>query len=291
MWTLACPFINKGLGVHKLWLDNLKRVRLPRAEMKLLFVDLANNDEITKLYSTYLAEHGGEYLKTDYVKNPLKVYPNVKEALSKVYGKDRFYDKRKSVSETMRIINSRREGDMLLWEDDVLVPENAFEYMKLVFDSDDKIWSVGGTQYSRNVDWYDAKVILAWTRDENRVIYKKFDEEKESGVEFVTATATGFQLYKEKFLKDYTFDIHNERGQDIVTGININKLGGKVALCWQMKFAHIQEEDGEVVVYKSPMCKLKVNAKNFKYAPDDIKKTGIKKTGSPTFKNGIQITR
>jgi hypothetical protein len=41
----------------------------------------------------------------------------------------------------MAIINTYRKGDMLLWEDDIIVPENAFDYMLEVWKQEDA-WSV-----------------------------------------------------------------------------------------------------------------------------------------------------
>lgn len=256
MFTLACPFVNKGIGVHRLWIENLKRIRLPRSEMKLLFVDMCKNEEITWLYQNYLKEHGSEWLKVEYLKDPPKEFRTI-EGSPPLQNVDDFAEKRRTVAETMQIINEHREGDMVLWEDDIIVPDNAFEYMLEVWKDQDT-YSVGGVQYTRTKTWAGGRILLMWDFDElGEPRVRTFDQEQDTGTEAVGATATGFQLYKAEFLDNYSFKCDYTKGQDIITGREINKLGKKVVVCWEMKFPHLALED-KFIIYRSEKCKTPV---------------------------------
>ena len=257
--TVACPFINRGIKTHEVWLHNFQRVRLPRSEMKLLFVDMAKDDEITALFKKYVAEHGHEWKSVDYIKDPPKKYADVKESPRHDEQRELFMIKRHTIAETAQIINKWRKsvgGDgMVFFEDDISVPENAFERMLPELKGD--VWAVGGVQCPRMKTWAAGKALLIWNMDEGNVLRNiHHRDEKETGVDYFTSTATGFQLYSGEFLDKHEFPCSDLWGQDIFAGITIRNFGKRLALCWDMKFVHYEHlgtPDG--LIFKSLQCK------------------------------------
>ena len=256
MITVACPFINKGLRTHEVWLHNFKRVRMPRKEMKLLFIDMAKDDIITEFFKNYLREFGKDWKEVEYVKDPLKTQPNIDDSPTK-QDTYRFVLKRKTVSETMGIMNKQRVGNTVIFEDDIVAPENAFERMYPLLKGD--VWAVAGCQYARVKSWNAGKALIAWNIKDNKPVVIKSEDEKSEGEEAVGATATGFHIYNSDFLDQHDFPCSEELGQDILAGLAINKAGKKVLLCWDMKFPHLKDlgtKDG--VIFRSDLCKTPV---------------------------------
>lgn len=260
--TVTCPFINRGIKTHEVWLHNFNRVRMPRSEMKLLFVDMAKDEEITALFKKYVEDHKNEWLSIDYIKDPPKKYADVKESPRKDQDPQAFMTKRKTIAETLQIINKWRKdnggGDMLFFEDDIVVPENAFE--RMLPELKDDVWAVAGVQCPRMKSWLGGQALLIWNMDEVGAL-KNFPHlaEQETGTRYVTSTATGFQLYSGDFLDKHDFPCSENFGQDIFAGIAIRNWNKKLTLCWDMKFAHIEHlGTPEALIFRSKMCKTPV---------------------------------
>lgn len=268
MWTLACPFIDKPFA-HKIWLENLKRLDFPRKEFKLVFLDFSENTETGKLYQNYISEHGSEYLSATYINSIKKKNPSYVLDGSGKEITGRFYEKRRSVAETMRIMSEHVEGNLLLWEDDIVVPVDAWEKLKAVFDWSEEIAAVTGVQYSRQfrmpgklLAWEMVKQKVFGPNDscqEGNLSSENIMVEKERGVESVGATATGFTLYRESFLNVHKFENEGIFGQDILAGVHANQLGKYWMLHWGVKMPHLGiDEKGNFKIYRSPMCKTEV---------------------------------
>ena len=260
--TVACPFINRGLKTHEVWLHNFQRVRMPRSEMKLLFLDMAKSDEVTALFKTYVAEHGSEWLSVDYIKDPPKKYPDVAESPDRNKDPEAFMLKRHTIAETAQIINKWRKdqggGDMLFFEDDIVVPENAFE--RMLPELKDDVWAVAGVQCPRMKTWHAGQALLIWNMNEiGALINLPYKEEKETGTDYATSTATGFQLYSGDFLDVHNFPCSDHYGQDIFAGIAIRNNNKKLLVCWDMKFGHIEHlGTDKALIFRSKMCKTPV---------------------------------
>lgn len=264
MWTIATAFVNKP-KIIPLWLECFKKLEFPREEFELVWVDMTQNPEINALLQEYLKDHKGEFKKVTYIQNPPKKLGIVIEFPPDVRHPSNFL-KVASTAETMNIINAHRSGNLLMWEEDVIVPPNAWKILKNIFDQDNSFKTVTGVQYFRKPD--SRGEILAWNwrmarSSDGRIVHLIENiREKLSGVEQIGASAQGFSLYREDFLNGYVFRAENGLGPDIMAGFDIQELGtkplgggGKVILLWDMKFPHLgADQDGNVRVFKSALC-------------------------------------
>lgn len=220
---------------------------------------MAKDDEITALFKKYIAEHGNEWKSVDYIKDPPKKYADVAESPRKDEQRELFLTKRFTVAETLQIINQWRKdnggGGIVFFEDDIAVPENAYERMLPELKGD--VWSVGGVQCPRMKTWHEGKALLIWNLDEGHVIRNiHYKQEKETGTDYFTSTATGFQIYSGEFLDKHDFPCNEFWGQDIFAGISIRNLGKKLAVCWDIKFVHFEHLGTEqALIFKSYQCK------------------------------------
>lgn len=265
MWTIATPFVDKPYSI-RLWLESFKRLEFPRKDFKLLWLDMSHNPIISNLLKDYLDKHAGDFKSVEYIDNINK--ENIPETGAKC-GTTEFQKRRKAIAETANLINKCREGNMVYFEDDVIVPPNAWNYMKEVFDWSDKFYEVGSVQYSRNPNWVNNLLIWDW---EYKKVFPDNDdcdemawnvivreEERERGFEFVGSVSSGFVLYRKEFLDKHNFKENINYGQDIMTGFNIaQKHNGKLMLCWEIKLPHVGLLDGKFHIFRSPMCKTEV---------------------------------
>lgn len=267
MWTIATPFSNKP-HVIPLWLAAFDALQLPRAEFKLLWVDISGNPHITRMLQEYISLHGHKFAETQLLINPPKQFSPITDFI--IHTDDqRYAHKRQSVAETMNIINLHRKGHLLLWEDDVIPPSNAFMYMKQVFDQSDVCNGVASVQYQRVP--HAPTEILAFNWDvlllDGRMHYvARRLLEKSTGIEPIGASSSGFVLYRDTFLNEHTFYVQGPYGQDIMTGFRLNgfnkfPFGGhtKLLMCWNIKCVHIEADIyGNINAYKSPLCNTNI---------------------------------
>ena len=264
MWTIATAFVNKP-KIIPLWLECFKKLDFPRKEFELVWVDMTQNPDIHNLLQGYLKDHGREFKKVTYIQNPPKKLGIVIEFPPDVIHPSNFL-KAASITETMNIINAYRSGNLLMWEEDVIVPSYAWKILKNIFDQDTSFKAVTGVQYFRKFD--SRGEILAWnwrlgrSTDGRIMHFIENIREKFSGVEQIGASAQGFTLYREDFLNGYVFRTENGLGADIMAGFDIQELGtkplgggGKVILVWDMKFPHLGlDQNGNVKAFKSDLC-------------------------------------
>ncbi len=280
MFTLATPFTNKP-QVIPIWLESLRRLEIPRQDFKLVWVDMTDNPEIHRLLESYLQAHGHEWKEVVYLQNPPKKFPVIID--HDYSSQEAAAARNNAISETMNLINFHREGHLLLWEDDIVVPPSAWERVKFVFDSDDCIAGVTGVQYHRGVGHYCEPLVWHFypyrkkVANEPRsvsdylVIQLPKDKEKEVGTQSIDCSATGFILLRDSFLENYTFCwSHFPRGysagHDIMLGFHINEYDKKnepgpkkLMLCWDLKFPHLGlGEDSKLRVFKSELCKTEI---------------------------------
>lgn len=230
---------------------------------------MSQSPYISRLLEDYIKLYGSQFKKVEYIKDPIKENKNIPEYAN--FHSPEFLIKRKSVSETMNIINSHREGDMLLWEDDIIVPNNAYQILNEIYNWSDKFYGVTCVQYNRGFGCKDTLLLWDWEQkkvfgdnDSSKEVQycpkvRMYHDERKSGIEFVGSTATGFIIYKDKFLNQHSFGKDGIWGQDVLVGKHINDLGGKLVLCWDIKSAHLgTDEDGRFKIFRSNMCKTEV---------------------------------
>jgi hypothetical protein len=256
MNTLACPFIKRSKTIHKLWLESFKRLELDRSEFRLVMLDLAADQEITAMMKAGIGEGWAEVV---YLDNPPKQYANVADAIG--CKDERFLDRRKCIAETMALLNQNRVGNLVIWEDDIIVPPTAYKEL-VKFLAFPEVLAVTGVQYSRNDKW---PMLMVWDWVENKEKTKitpyprKHEMEKNRGFEFVGATATGFIIIKEEFIKTHEYSTDGIYGQDVCLGKHINETG-KLLLSWEHKFPHIgiKPDSNRLKIYKTNNCKVEV---------------------------------
>ncbi len=275
--NLVTPFTNKPYAIP-LWIENFKNLKMPRHSIDLLWLDLSESEEISNLLKKTLVEEGPKFRSCRYVNKIDKKYPNLID-MPRLDSKD-FLTKRKSVSETMRILFGMIDGDALLWEDDILVPNDAYYKLIKTFNWSSDIYSATVTQYSRNPDWANELLIWHWPKEQLLPNYKGLlestqvqkEEEKDYGVESIGSAATGFTFYSKDFLRVHYFESSEERGQDVMAGYNINRMGKFLMLDWSIKAIHIGFEEGAVRLYRSKKCKTQFSIpKNYSKKLSDKK--------------------
>lgn len=269
-WTLATPFIDR-LDVLPYYLEALERINIPRHKINLLWVDLSGNPEFNKVLEDWILGNGSAFKSTQILK------PDLETFLEDIDGEGvpDYYARRVAIGHTMNVINQNRRGHLLLWEDDIIPPQDAFTKCESLF-WDDQVKAVTTVQYSRRTCW--AGHVLAWNYDYKRVFPEgdkcnemkwqaiHLENEKSIGVEPIGASATGFILIKSDFLDGYSFNGVIE-GQDVQLGKDIggynqhrwNPTGNYLLLNWGVKTVHIGYDDnGAMKFYRSPLCKTEV---------------------------------
>jgi len=268
MWTIATPFIKRDQNIIGFWLEGFKRLKFPREEFKLLWIDMSNDPSVSDPLKSYLEENGRYFKEVEYIVNPKKKYKNVdREDLGNP--NDNFFLRRQSIAETMQILNKHRDGNMVIYEDDIVPPEDAWLKMKEVFDWSPKFLGVTAVQYGRQIRW---PALLAWdwvkkktfgdkdTSEERNWSNVIREPERESGFDYIGSTATGFILLRKEFLDQYNFTADGTKGQDVMLGFYINgydkdeKGGeGKLMIRWDVKLDHMGcDEQGRFKIYRSP---------------------------------------
>lgn len=267
MWTIATPFANKP-EIIPLWLANFDSLQFPRKEFHVVWVDISGNQKINKMLARYAELHQAEFASFQLITNPPKKFKIVTEFLlnpSDVY----YAEKRQSVAETMNIINGYRKGHMVMWEDDVIVPSDAFITLKKVFDKSNLFAGVTGVQYQRLEDNPTQILTFKWRSVllGNKMQYGAFRlKEEKTGVEAIGASSSGFILYRKEFLDTHRFAVSGVYGQDVMAGFRMNgydrfPFGGqtKLMMCWDVKCPHLGlDAFGKVKAYKSTMCHTSV---------------------------------
>lgn len=248
--TLACPFIKRSRTIHKLWLVSLKNLLIDRSQFRLVMLDMANDPEITAMMKAGIGDGWAEVI---YLDNPSKELPPVAYGLST---KDAdFFVKRRSIAETMRLLNSNRVGDLVIYEDDIILPPNAFNELSKYLSFPD-VLAVTGVNYSRSEKF---NFLLCWDWFDGKPRPRQIESERAEGFEYIGSSATGFYIVKEEFIKTYDYQADGTYGQDIVLGKNINKKG-KLLLVWNIKYPHIAILQGtnKFKIYKTQLCKTEV---------------------------------
>ena len=271
MWTLSIPVVYKGMFIHELWLESLKRLELPK--MDVVFLDMTDNEEATALFKNFFEEYKDRFKQITYIEGWQKEYRNQPNNEALKYTDEAFNLRRKAIGETMQKLNELRRGHMLLYEDDIIVPPDAFYRLKKIFDWSDEIYGVTGVQYTRDLLGKNRDRLLAWDLEAYRVfpkgdvcdeiavnlMPKKYDKEWERQISTIDASASGFVLYRKEFLDQHRFDSSLSRGQDIMTGVHIKELGKKLMIDWSLKMPHLGvDDDGKFKIFRTWQCKTEV---------------------------------
>lgn len=268
MWTLATPFIDRP-KVTEFYLEALKRIYLPRDQIDLLFVDLSKNPDVTNQLFEFLDNYGHQFKNCKIISPDLTTYvEDIDEN-----GIPDYLSRRIAIGETMNIINSHRKGHLILWEDDIIPPPDAFVKCESIFH-DEEIAAVTGVQYCRRTCW--SHELLHWNYSYESVFGpgdssgeymwkpKHIKKDKPDGVEAIGASGTGFMLIKSDFLDGYLFD-GRHTGQDVQLGRDIMLAGKKTLLHWGVKTAHLGKDlDDNFLIYRGDLCKTEVYDKDGK---------------------------
>lgn len=249
--TIATPFTNKP-EIIPLWLESFKALDISRKEINVVWLGIDLPPEVKEPLVNYYNEHENDFKSfifqvkfqetiTDFILNPENPL---------------FHKKRQNVADTMNKINELTEGDVLLWEDDIIAPNNAFNKLKETFHKDDNIYGITGVQHYRIEDRKND--VLAWNWEviyDGNMNYKIIPlQEREKGVEAIGAAASGFTLYRKEFLDTHKFRVQDNLSQDIMAGFDINfpaPFGGdkKMLIDWGLKLKHLGMVNGKVVEY------------------------------------------
>lgn len=267
IWTLATPLVDRYETV-RYYLRALNRIDLPRKQIHLMFVDLSKNPKINDLLVEF-KEQTDDWLSVEIHQPDLQTFTNYRNE----DGEADFLERRVAIANTMNYINKHRKGNLLIWEEDIIPPVDAFTKCEKLLANKD-VAAVSACQYSRRSGWPDRLMAWEWEREfvfgphdtssEFAWSIEPLDYEKEYGFETVGATATGFILIKGDFLDGYEFDGVTD-GQDVMLGFDINGLRSRnqerhyLVLNWEVKTLHIGEDNkGHFKIYKSPKCKLEL---------------------------------
>ena len=117
MWTIGTP-ITKDYRIIKIWLECFDNLKIDRKQFKVVWLNLSDDIEIENLLQSYKREHESDFFDFVILDKSIKKYPPSVPKESHI--------RRKTVSESMQILNEHRVGDMVIWEDDIIVDSDAF---------------------------------------------------------------------------------------------------------------------------------------------------------------------
>lgn len=258
-WTLATPIIDRDKEID-IYLESLKKISLPREQIHLLWVDQSNNKKIHKKLKFYLNEYGHLYKSCTLEKVDFETFYCTKGDP---------VNRRVAIAKVMDYINSKRKGHLLLWEDDIYAPEDAFNSCYKLFNSLDNVGAVTTCQYQRRQGCENQLMVWNWaevpvfgsndTSKEKKVCPIAVKQELDFGFSVVGATANGFVLIKEEVLNGYVFDGITD-GPDVMLGYHISKTFKKyLVLNWECKTVHLgRDSDNNIKLFKSELCKTEV---------------------------------
>lgn len=283
MITIATPFLNR-FRTTQLWLEAFKRLDIPnKKEVKIVWLDLSDNPETADLLLTYKRNNEADFASFVYLTKAdvNKVLPDYLSTDIAIEETGSAIPKRQAVAETMNILNSHREGDLVIWEDDIIAPPNSLTRILSLLDTDENCLAFVTTQYSRNGVWLNKPMIWnyqlkhheeavgfadhIYTYNENPLNWNMRNLlEKKTGIDFIQACATGFIYYKEEFIKDYVFHSEGGFGQDVMVGFDLNNVNKasrwidkRLMIIWDLKCVHVAEDNGNIKLFrgKQGLCK------------------------------------
>jgi len=245
-FTLACPLGRKPYA-WEAWLAAFARLRLPKADMALLWLDLSGDaTHAAALEAAFARERSGwaraRLLTGAAAGKRLPMFIARGAGTSVRYA---------SMAETFNILNRLREPgtDLLILEDDILPPPDGFEKLAAAWRTETDIWMLAGCQYDREpVDrilawWFTERPLIPAAKNLKVMVREgrmpRYAEEKVDGLEYVDGTATGFCLVRGKFLDGYKFRHQADWAQDVCACADVRAADGLVALHWGVKCGHV----------------------------------------------------
>lgn len=251
MWTIATNFIDRGELVFDAWINSFENLDIDKKEFGVVWVDFSG-----KMEKHYLRLKE-KFKEFTYIKRDGE---NWKEC--QTLNRRFLLAKRKKLAENINFLIRQTQGNVLFWEDDIIVKPNFFKELLKDFEKED-VEAITCVQYNRA---FDTQKLLLWELVEGIKVFGKrdtcketnylsvtreinFNERKEEGVEVIGASATGFILYKEDFIKNHIFDNYYHRGQDICACMHIRERGKKVLINWGLIADHVEERDKKLLIW------------------------------------------
>lgn len=274
-WTVATPWIDKPYAVDP-WLQSFDRMNWDRSQIKVVWHDMSGNPEIHSKLLAYKLAHQSEFAGFVLTERQAPTYADY-ETIYLAEGDANA--RHQAIANSMNALNATREGHLLVWEDDIIAPSDAFERVSGLLAVAKNVGAVTGVQYSRNAS--NLNNLLLWDASfpvvkDGRVLshapariedatFSKLNTELEEGLAYVEASATGFVAYRDSFASGYQWRAADKKGQDMCVGFDMKRRPKtkplQLALLWDLKLAHItQNEFGSVVVLrgKKGLCTTEV---------------------------------
>lgn len=258
-WTLATPFIDKEKEID-LYLNSINNIDLPREHINLFWLDQSNNPNIYKKLNNYIKENGHLYKSCSLEKKDFEVFfCNRGDPVSR----------RVAIANVMTYLSKNSKGNLLIWEDDIYAPKDAFYSCNKLLSSLDEIAAVTACQYQRRPGCENSLMAWNWvdvpvfgendTSGERKLSAVPLDYELSKGFSSIGASATGFILIKERLLDGYTFDGVTD-GPDVMLGKYITQTLDKyLMLDWGCKSVHLgRDQDDNIKLFKSDLCHTEV---------------------------------
>jgi len=238
------------------WVNNTRRIKMPKKDMKLIWVVNENLDRI-KITKAFDKLKG--FKEREIITSPYRFYDHNTEASSA----EGFVKKRWGVAFNMNILNQRRKGDLFVVEDDIFPPDYAYEKLS----SWAKLPSVGaatGTARSLKTGRYTTWVLIRKRLLPGHVIesikdqipdfdffdYKVSFMPEGEGIDDIHASGTVCTYMNEEVIKDYVFvgESNLFTGQDVNFGWHITHVLKKRYLVdWNVKCGHWEkDEQGDI---------------------------------------------
>lgn len=254
MWTIATAFIDRGDVVIDYWLRGFDALDIDRKQTRCVWLDTTKDGVMKKHY----LKRKKMFMEFEYL-HYTKAIPAFAECHT--LHPNNILTKRKSIEENTNKLMSMTKGDVMLLEDDIVVPSNAFRVLleQFYYSCVDAVTCL---QISRsNPGHMDA---LVWDFQDGTKVFPGEDTSSEvypmslavfvnrigKGIEVIDASATGFILYKENFVKYHNFKCCGFRGQDIGVGLKIRERNNVLLINWDVWAEHFEERDGGLLIFR-----------------------------------------
>lgn len=249
--TLALPISNKPYSVPVV-LEHLSRLSIP-SDTHLVLLDLSKSPSITSMLRAFLANLSDSRLSSEAFASArlIDAFRAGKKRDMFIRRGEATVKRYRSMAETFNLLKCLRVRgtDLCVIEDDILVPENGLLDMLAYWNENPAVYMLAASQPDRAdngkiLAWRQQEKALFGPQDANSEVVRSLrwisqQEEPEGGFSAVSATSTGFCLFRSAFLDRMDFTANEHEAQDICASREAWKQGGRVEIAWGVKVGHV----------------------------------------------------
>jgi len=250
---ITCTFVSiigKDFCLKE-WYENLRRIEVPKGDMKLLWVVGRHvEDQVRMCFDEFKVG----FKESELLVSPFRFYSHREESTSP----EGFSKKRWGVAFNMNLVNQYRKGDLFVVEDDIFPPPDAYSKLSTLVRIPNTGVATGvarSFKALKSPDTYSAWIFIKKPviSRENIALIKEevgnfdfYDYQivrmpDGEGVEDIHASGTVCTYINEAALKDYIFKGESNMftGQDVNLGWHVtHELNLRYLADWSIKCEH-----------------------------------------------------